>query len=113
MKRLQTGNVREFFKVVASTHAAQAARMILRPGESTGEPDNEHPRSEQWVFVVSGRGRALIGRRTVPLRSNSLLLIHKDEVHQIRNTGRRLLRTLNFYSPPAYTAKISPNPSFP
>ncbi len=31
-----------------------------------------------------------------------LLLIERHENHQVRNTGRGLLKTLNFYSPPAF-----------
>jgi mannose-6-phosphate isomerase-like protein (cupin superfamily) len=94
---------RAFFKVLESTRSAQSAVMVLQPGQSTGQPQNEHPRSEQWLFVVSGGGRALVNKRRVALRDSSLLLIEKGEVHQIKNTGRRPLVTLNFYAPPAYT----------
>jgi oxalate decarboxylase/phosphoglucose isomerase-like protein (cupin superfamily) len=31
-----------------------------------------------------------------------LLLIERGDRHEIRNTGRGLLRTLNWYVPPAY-----------
>ena len=78
--------------------------MTLRPGQSTSdEPENEHPRCEQWLFVLSGAGRAVVGERRVALKANSLLLIEKGEPHQIKNTGRTPLVTLNFYAPPAYT----------
>ena len=30
------------------------------------------------------------------------MLIEHGDRHEIRNTGRALLRTLNFYVPPAY-----------
>jgi len=103
MKHIKTGGKRAFFKVLTSTGSAQAAIMVLRPGQSTGEPQNEHPQSEQWLFVVSGSGKALVKGRRLALRENSLLLIEKGEVHQVSNTGRRLLVTINFYAPPAYT----------
>ena len=103
MKHIKTGAARAFFKVVASTRSAQAAMMVLQPGQATGEPENEHPRSEQWLFVISGSGKARVNKRTVALKENSLLLIEKAEVHQVTNTGRRPLVTLNFYAPPAYT----------
>jgi mannose-6-phosphate isomerase-like protein (cupin superfamily) len=103
MKHIPTGNVRAFFKVLASTASSQAAIMVLRPGQSTGEVQNEHPRSEQWLFVVSGSGKATVGKRRVALRENSLLLIEKGEAHQVVNTGNRTLTTINFYAPPAYT----------
>ena len=78
--------------------------MTLKPGQSTSEePENEHPRCEQWLFVLRGTGRAVVGKRRVALKADSLLLIEKGEAHQISNTGRSPLVTLNFYAPPAYT----------
>ena len=103
MKLIKTGSKRGFFDVLASTRSAQAAMMTLRPGQSTGAPQNEHPHSEQWLFVISGTGKARVGKRQIALRENSLLLIEKRESHQIVNIGRRALITLNLYAPPAYT----------
>ena len=105
MKHMKLSGQRSAFKVLAGTRSAQAALMTLGPGESTGEPQNEHPESEQWLFVVSGTAKALVKRRRVTLRKNSLLLIEKGEIHQIENAGRAPLVTLNFYSPPAYTKR--------
>ena len=82
--------------------------MVLKPGQSTGEPQNEHPRSEQWLYVVSGSGNAVVNQRRVLLKDNSLLLIEKGEIHQVTNMGRRPLVTLNFYAPPAYTKNGDP-----
>ena len=104
MRHLNTGAHRGFFRVLASSNAAQAAMMVLNPGQSTGEKQNEHPRSEQWLYVVSGTGRARVGRRSVKLKAGSLLLVEQNEEHQVENTGRtKPLVTLNFYVPPAYT----------
>jgi mannose-6-phosphate isomerase-like protein (cupin superfamily) len=90
--------------ILDSGHA-QTAIMVLRPGQSTGDaPENEHPRSEQWLYVVSGTGRAVVGKRRAALKEGSLLLIEKDEPHQISCTGQKPLVTLNLYVPPAYTS---------
>ena len=103
MRHLKTGSQRAFFKVLASSDSAQAAMMVLRPGQKSGEAiENEHPNAEQWLFVVSGSATAHVAKRKVSLRANSLLLIEKGEAHRIDNTGRRPLVTLNFYVPPAY-----------
>jgi mannose-6-phosphate isomerase-like protein (cupin superfamily) len=103
MKHLKTGKSRAEFALLASTRSAQAAMMTLQPGGSTGEDvENEHPNAEQWLFVVSGTGKATVGRRSVKLAANSLLLIEKGEPHRIVNTGRSPLVTLNLYVPPAY-----------
>jgi mannose-6-phosphate isomerase-like protein (cupin superfamily) len=98
------GRRKSMFNVLASTSAAQAAMMTLKPGQSTSdEPENEHPRCEQWLFVVAGTGKAVVGKRRVALKANSLLLIERGEAHRITNTGRSPLVTLNLYVPPAYT----------
>ncbi len=107
-KHIETGSQRGAFDVLASSRLAQAAKMTLRPGDaSDSEPSNEHPKSEQWLFVLSGHGEAVIrdrgGKlRRIKLGPNSLLVIQRGERHQIKNTGRQPLATLNFYVPPAY-----------
>ena len=52
--------------------------------------------------MVSGTGVAIVEGRRVALKAGTLLLIERHETHEVRNTGRGLLRTLNFYSPPAF-----------
>lgn len=114
MRHIKTGLKRGQFDLLVATRGAQAAKMTLRPGAaSDDEPSNEHPDCEQWLFVLSGSGEAVIGKRhgslrRVALAENSLLLIEKGELHQIKNTGRRALVTINFYVPPAYKADGEP-----
>jgi mannose-6-phosphate isomerase-like protein (cupin superfamily) len=91
------------FRVATGNRRAQAAEMVIEPGDSEGGPDNRHRGADQWLFVVSGTGRATVNGKNVALREGSLLLIEKGETHEIRNTGRALLKTLNLYMPPAYT----------
>jgi uncharacterized cupin superfamily protein len=62
---------REGFEVLAGTDRAQAATMTLAPGRSTGGPDNRHPRSDQWLYVVSGEGRAVVEGAESRLREGS------------------------------------------
>src|SRR5688572_24428541 len=113
MKHIRT-NSRANFEILHQTRSAQAAMMTLRPGgTSDEEPSNEHPSSEQWVFVISGSGEALVGKkqsslRRTKIRDGSILLVEKGELHQIKNTGRRMLVTLNFYMPPAYDSEGNP-----
>ena len=92
------------FKPLMRSPSLQAAMMVLKRGDSSSdEIENEHPKAEQWLFVISGIGVAKVGRRRVVLGEGVLLLIPKKAPHQITNTGRARLITLNFYSPPAYT----------
>ena len=79
------------FKIVMGTRRGQAAQMTLAPGGIEGGPGNRHGGADQWLFVVSGRGVALVEGKPHPLRAGSLLLIERGERHLIRNTGRGLL----------------------
>jgi mannose-6-phosphate isomerase-like protein (cupin superfamily) len=91
------------FSICGGNQHSQAATMVIAPGETEGGPDNNHRGADQWLFVVSGRGVAKVGRKRLVLRTSSLLLIERGQTHEIANTGTTDLVTLNFYVPPAYT----------
>jgi mannose-6-phosphate isomerase-like protein (cupin superfamily) len=99
-KQLQFG---QGFRVVLGDAHSQAAQMTLAPGEAEGGPDNRHRGADQWLFVVSGTGEAVVNGEAVHLEAGTLLLIERGDTHEIRNTGAGPLRTLNVYVPPAYT----------
>lgn len=82
--------------------------MVLAPGDAEGGPDNRHRGADQWLYVVSGTGEARMARTRLKLAPGSLLFIERKERHEIRNTGRAPLRTLNFYAPPAYRRDGNP-----
>ena len=90
------------FRVAMGNRRSQAAEMVIKPGSAEGGPRNRHSGADQWLFVVSGRGLARINGHPHPLSAGVLLLIEHCNRHEVKNTGRRPLRTLNFYSPPAY-----------
>ena len=96
------------FRVAFEVRKAQAAEMVIAPGGSEGGPDNRHRGADQWLFVVSGSGVASVEGRRVPLKAGTLLVIEKGERHEVRNTGRTLLKTLNFYYPPAFDTEGDP-----
>jgi oxalate decarboxylase/phosphoglucose isomerase-like protein (cupin superfamily) len=64
----------------------------------------------QGFSVVLGNRRAQVATMVLALRARTLLLIEPGTTHEIRNTGRTPLKTLNFYLPPAYTSKRDPLP---
>lgn len=99
-KRLRFGTG---FRVAISNAHGQAAEMVIPPGDAEGDASNRHRGADQWLYVLSGTGRATINGRRYGLRAGTLLLIERNDRHEVRNTGRGLLRTLNIYVPPAYT----------
>ena len=89
------------FKVIAGTERSQAAVMVLNPGETTGGPQSRHINSDQWLYVFSGTGWAVVEGAEIKLSKGSLLLIEAGEAHQI-TSGSERLETINFYAPPEY-----------
>jgi mannose-6-phosphate isomerase-like protein (cupin superfamily) len=99
-KHLQFGHG---FRVVLGDDRSQAAQMTLAPGETEGGSDNRHRGADQWLYVVSGTGVAVVEGERAELRVGTLVLIERGERHEIQNTGDTPLKTLNVYVPPAYT----------
>jgi mannose-6-phosphate isomerase-like protein (cupin superfamily) len=98
------------FRVAFGNRRAQAAAMTIEPGDSEGGPDNRHRGADQWLFVVEGRGVAIVDGKRHPLRKGSLIVIERGDRHEIRALGRAPLRTLNVYVPPAYDSEGDPLP---
>jgi len=88
--------------VVLGNRRSQAAEMVVAPGKGEGDPRNRHRGADQWLFVESGTGVATVNKKRYGLRAGTLLLIERGDEHEIRNTGRAPLKTLNLYVPPAY-----------
>jgi mannose-6-phosphate isomerase-like protein (cupin superfamily) len=90
------------FRVALGNARSQAAEMVLKPGKSEGDAHNRHRSADQWLYVVSGTGVARVNKRRYALKAGSLVLIEHGDEHEILNDSRGLLKTLNFYVPPAY-----------
>jgi mannose-6-phosphate isomerase-like protein (cupin superfamily) len=75
------------FRVVLGDDHSQAAQMTLEPGSTEGGASNRHKGADQWFYVVSGSGEAVIAGEHIELRVGTLVLISRGEPHEIRNTG--------------------------
>lgn len=102
MRHFDTREPEGFFDVVGGTTRSQAATMVLEPGRSTGGPDNRHDASDQWLYVVSGRGSATVEGETVDLAEGSLVLVEAGEAHKVAAADDTCLVTISVYAPPAY-----------
>ena len=98
------------FRVAIGDRRSQAAEMVIGPGDKEGGSGNRHRGADQWLFVVSGKGRATVNGKRCALRAGSLLLIEKGDRHEVKSVGRATLKTLNLYLPPAYRKNGEPLP---
>jgi mannose-6-phosphate isomerase-like protein (cupin superfamily) len=92
---------RKGFRVSVGNRRSQAAVMVIGPGGSEGGLDNRHRGADQWLLVTEGTGAALVNGRNLDLKAGMLVLIEAGDAHEIRNTGRGLLKTVSVYLPPA------------
>ena len=58
--------------------------------------------SDQWINVISGRGRVTVEGHQVELKAGSLLRIQAGERHQVEPIGDVPLVSMNLYAPPEY-----------
>ncbi len=90
---------------------SQCAAMVIPPRVSEGGPENRHRGADQWLFVVEGKGVATVNNRKIELEAGTMLLIEASDAHEIRNTGRGFLKTVNVYVPPAYDSSADELPA--
>lgn len=98
-------NFRTGFRVSVGNKNSQGAVMVLAVGGSEGGADNKHDGADQWLIVTEGTGAAIINGNKQSLKAGTLVLIEAGDTHEIRNTGRGLLKTVNVYLPPAYDSE--------
>jgi mannose-6-phosphate isomerase-like protein (cupin superfamily) len=90
------------FRLSVGNARSQTAVMVLPAGGKEGGPDNNHRGADQWLFVVEGTGTAIINGHKTSLKAGTMVLIEAGDRHEIRNTGRSLLKTVSVYVPPAF-----------
>ncbi|HEY2737902.1 MAG TPA: cupin domain-containing protein, partial [Thermoanaerobaculia bacterium] len=61
-----------------------------------------HDKSDRWVFVLAGSGKAVVGGIDAKLATGTLLLIEAGEPHELDNISEDPLILLNIYGPPAH-----------
>lgn len=109
--KYKTLSLKPDFEVAFAVRDVQAAEMTLAPGAHTGGPHNRHAGADQWLYVVSGTGMAIVDGVQQSLQAGSLLVIERRETHEIRSGDEQPLRTISFYSPPAYDGDGEPLPA--
>jgi mannose-6-phosphate isomerase-like protein (cupin superfamily) len=98
-------NVREtksWFSVLQTAQKCQTAVMAIGPGESSGPKENEHPASEQVLYVIEGELHAEVGDRAFTMRAGDSTIVRRDVPHRFTNRTPQPVLTFNVYAPPAY-----------
>lgn len=91
-----------FFRVLETTPRGQVAVMCLEKGQESGPGMNAHATQDQWMCVLDGEGLLRTGDGETKIGPGDLFLIAPGEPHQVVGLSDDPLRTIEFYSPPAY-----------
>ncbi len=102
--RQAKADFRTGFHMLTGDLRSQAASMVIAAGGKEGSSENCHVGADQWLYVAAGKGEAVVNGRVYALEAGSIMLIQRGDTHEIRNTGRSPLKTINVYLPPAYTS---------
>src|SRR5690242_3719825 len=57
------------FNVLLGDERSQAASMVISAGDKEGGADNLHKGADQWLYVESGKGEAIVNGHKYPLEA--------------------------------------------
>lgn len=76
---------------VPQTKGMKSGYLVLKPGESVGEHNTES--REEVIIVLAGRADVYCqGRKVFSAREGNLIYIPPETAHNIKNTGKDILR---------------------
>lgn len=93
---------RSGFAVLENGRQLQTAVMVLDSGEESGPLGNEHPESEQVLYVVEGLVEGEIDRRHFTMVAGDSVIVPYGAPHRFVNRSMDRAVTFNVYAPKAY-----------
>jgi mannose-6-phosphate isomerase-like protein (cupin superfamily) len=95
-------NIKAGFAVLENGSQLQTAAMILEPGHESGPLGNEHPASEQVLYVVDGTVEAEIDGKKCTMTAGDSAIVPRNAPHRFVNRSGKRALTFNVYAPKAY-----------
>ena len=88
--------------------------VVLEPG-SVVRPAHSHAACEEFVYVVEGEGEIFMDGEVYPLKKDSAVLVRKEAVHMLHNSGTSQLKAVCFFAPPTTMEEYTfhPDVAFP
>lgn len=93
---------RSGFAVLENGRQLQTAVMVLDSGEESGPLGNEHPESEQVLYVVAGLVEGEIDGRHFTMAAGDSVIVPNGAPHRFVNRSMDRAVTFNVYAPKAY-----------
>ena|SRR3989344_2441135 len=94
-------NENDNFRTVLHTGVySQIVAMSILPGEDIGE--EAHSDTDQILFIVSGKGEAIIDGETRSINKHDVIFVPAKAVHNFKNTDSEPLKLFTIYAPPEH-----------
>lgn len=93
-------NNQHFRRVIYTGPYAQLVVMSIPSGEDIGEKILLN--TDQVLVIVEGEGRAILNGQEQLAQEHSVIFVTAGTRHNIRNTGRKALKTVTVYAPSEY-----------
>jgi quercetin dioxygenase-like cupin family protein len=89
----------------AASECCSSCMVQFQPGASA-KPPHSHPDCEEAIYILSGTGQMLLkGGEKRQVETGSFLLMRRNEVHMLTNTGPDVMKAICFYSSPTDNRK--------
>jgi mannose-6-phosphate isomerase-like protein (cupin superfamily) len=89
---------RDFRQVLYTGQHLQLVLMALKPGQDIGS--ETHATHDQFFRIEKGRGEIVIDGVTTPIKGGDGIVVPAGALHNLKNTGDKLLRLYTLYGPP-------------
>lgn len=90
------------FSVLENGQGLQSAVMVLDSGEQSGPYANDHPESEQVLYVVEGIVEGEIDGKHFTMETGDSVIVSHGAPHRFVNRSMVKAVTFNVYAPKAY-----------
>lgn len=77
---------------------SSACTVQVYPGKRA-KPAHAHKNGEEIVYIVSGKGKVLVGDQISEIHPGSIILFPQGVPHMLYNNGSEMLKGICFYAP--------------
>jgi mannose-6-phosphate isomerase-like protein (cupin superfamily) len=94
-------------KGIVSSDCCSCCIVVFAPG-SSAKPPHSHSDCEESIFLLSGSGEMVLkGGEMRSVKEGDYLLMRKNEIHMLKNTGQSPMKAICFYSAPTDNSKYN------
>ncbi|MGY1772487.1 helix-turn-helix domain-containing protein [Blastococcus sp. SYSU D00813] len=100
-----------FWPLTRRPGGVQAYKQVIPPRSPSGEPEQKTHEGHEWMYVLSGRVRLLLGEHDLELRAGEVAEFDTRTPHWVGNPGDVPAEILNLYGPQGERIHVRAQPA--